>query len=475
MPYRLKALADNVRFGSDVYFTEGEKDADSLAELGFITTSFKGWKAEFNKYITGTNAIIVRDHDLPGGVQAEEAARIISQAAERVKVLDVWADLDIPEKHGRDVTDYIVECVKAEGMSREEVARRIETMAGDAQPWYDVDSAKQPNVFVVKTANRWVDEARLRPSPKMLFGEFWFEGELCILFADTNVGKSILAVQIGNAISRGQAASDPSCKVEGEPRRVVYFDFELTDKQFESRVAERTEGTEGLVNHYRFDDNFFRAELDPETNDLGGFNTFEEFLNFSLDRTITDNKAEVLIVDNLTYLRDETENARNALPLMKYLKELKKKHNISILALAHTPKRDSSKPLGRNDLQGSKMLINFCDSSFAIGESHKDVGLRYLKQIKSRNAAIIYHAENVLLASVQKTDAFLHFSFQGTSTEREHLKTLSDKDRDKVVAQAKEMSVKGYTLSAIAEALGISKATAHRYVRSDEAAPSQAS
>jgi hypothetical protein len=74
----------------------------------------------------------------------------------------------------------------------------------------------------------------------------------------------------------------------------------------------------------------------------------------------------VLIIDNLTYLRDETENARNALPLMKFLKELKSKHGLSILALAHTPKRDSSKPLGRNDLQGIKndhQLLRFgvCD------------------------------------------------------------------------------------------------------------------
>ena len=39
------------------------------------------------------------------------------------------------------------------------------------------------------------------------------------------------------------------------------------------------------------------------------------------------------------------------------------------------------------------MLINFCDSSFAIGESHHDPGVRYLKQIKARNTEIIYHGE----------------------------------------------------------------------------------
>ena len=35
----------------------------------------------------------------------------------------------------------------------------------------------------------------------MLFGKFWHQRELCILFADINVGKSVLAMQIGNAIA----------------------------------------------------------------------------------------------------------------------------------------------------------------------------------------------------------------------------------------------------------------------------------
>ena len=55
-----------------------------------------------------------------------------------------------------------------------------------------------------------------------------------------------------------------------------------------------------------------------------------------------------------------SEKAKDALPLMKHLKVLKNKYNLSILALAHTPKRDLTKPITRNDLQGSKMLINFC-------------------------------------------------------------------------------------------------------------------
>ena len=30
-------------------------------------------------------------------------------------------------------------------------------------------------LFIVKTASRWIEQAKTRPIPKMLFGEFWFE------------------------------------------------------------------------------------------------------------------------------------------------------------------------------------------------------------------------------------------------------------------------------------------------------------
>jgi hypothetical protein len=40
---------------------------------------------------------------------------------------------------------------------------------------------------------------------KCYLESFWYEGELCILFADSNLGKSILAVQIGNSINTGIA------------------------------------------------------------------------------------------------------------------------------------------------------------------------------------------------------------------------------------------------------------------------------
>lgn len=308
------------------------------------------------------------------------------------------------------------------------------------------EAKESKGLFTVKTASRWIEQAKTRPIPKMLFGEFWFEGELCILFADTNLGKSILAVQIGNSISRGEQIR--GFKLETSKQPILYFDFELSDKQFENRYSIKFE------QHYSFDNNFIRVEINPDAL-IPEAQTFEDYLNHSLERSITETRAKVLIIDNLTYLKSETEKAKDALPLMKHLKALKNKYGLSIIALAHTPKRDLSKPITRNDLQGSKMLINFCDSSFSIGESSNDKNTRYIKQIKARNTEIIYDTENVCICHIEKPYNFLQFEFLNFGTEQEHLKQITESEKSEIENSIKILlqTEPGLTAYAIAKKL----------------------
>jgi RecA-family ATPase len=288
---------------------------------------------------------------------------------------------------------------------------------------HESENIESNNLFTVKSANQWIQESKDKPIPKMLFDRFWYEGELCFLFADTNLGKSILAVQIGDSISNG--ISIPGFLFEAVAQKVLYFDFELSAKQFEGRYSKE------YSNHYVWHENFKRSELNPDNFEEDNLD-FDTYLIQELEKILAETGIKVLIIDNITYLKNETEKAKNALPLMKQLKMLKSKYNLSILALAHTPKRDLSKPISRNDLQGSKMLINFCDSAFAIGESFQDTTVRYIKQIKARNTEIIYDTNNVCLCQIDKPWNFLLFEFYSFGTEREHLKILSDEAKSEM-------------------------------------------
>ena len=303
--------------------------------------------------------------------------------------------------------------------------------------------------LIIKEANTWVEEAKNRPIPNMLFSELWYENEVCILFSDTNLGKSILAVQIADSISKGRPI--PGFKLESPPKKVLYLDFELSDKQFENRCSEDYE------NHYQFNKNFLRAELHTELELPKEFKNIEEYLCATLSNIIIETKASVVIVDNLTFLSSENEKAKDALVLMKTLKKTSKTNNVSILVLAHTPKRDDSKPITKNDLAGSKMLMNFCDSCFAIGSSSQEASFRYIKQIKQRNTEHLYHSENVIVCSLDKETNFIEFHFEDFDSEKAHLKTYDSSSSEERNEQITFLVSEGLKNVKIADRLGLSE------------------
>lgn len=312
-------------------------------------------------------------------------------------------------------------------------------------------------LFDIYPANEWMAMETEHETPQMLFGNFWLEGELCILFADTNMGKSLLAVQLADSITRGEPIAPFTLGAEASP--VLYIDFELTGKQFEQRY---TDGE----NRYHFASEFYRGEYNQFNRASSHYQKLDRYVIEALTRGIKRTDARVLIIDNITCLRNGTESAGAALLLMKELKKLKTRHGISILVLAHTPKRNPRLPLSRNDLQGSKMLINFCDSAFAMGESHSMPSQRYLKQIKQRSTAETYGADNVCLAQLERHNGFLKFVFTGNDCEKNHLRDTSKQEREQMRREAKKLSDEGLSQRQVAERLGMSVGNVNRMLNS---------
>jgi RecA-family ATPase len=306
--------------------------------------------------------------------------------------------------------------------------------------------------FTVKSANQWIKEAADKPVPQMILGELWFEGEICIMFADTNVGKSILAVQIANSITKGEEIKPFTLEIK--KKKVLYFDFELTDRQFTNRYSEQQDGK--YKNFYNFDDDFLRVEINKDTPLSNGYKSYEEYLIKNIEDEIANFGVETIIIDNLSCIISDNQDAKNAAPFMQQLKAVKDKHNVSILVLAHTPKRDNSRPLDVNDLAGSKMLSNYADSIFAIGKSQTDTNFRYLKQIKVRNTEMVYDSENVCVFEINKADNFLKFDFKWFDNEFNHLEPTTRKSKETQKEEAKKLKSQGKTQREISKTLGIS-------------------
>jgi RecA-family ATPase len=291
--------------------------------------------------------------------------------------------------------------------------------------------AEKPNltdIFSAMTANETIEAAKVQKNPKKLYKEFWYENEVCCLFADANVGKSILAVQISNAIAEKL----------GKDEAVLYYDFELSKKQFELRYTdEKNKST------FKFSDKFIRVELNTDkakeycetTKD-----SFDEVIMNAIEANIVKYNSKILIVDNLSWLVNMKDTATTAGKLMQKLCTIKKKYGASVLVLSHTPKRNLGSPITQNSLSGSKKLTNFFDAMFAVGMSVKDPSLRYIKQIKVRTGEFKYGADHVDICKIEKSGSFLGFTHLGFSTEEDQLKAEKEK---KAVSKGYTKSKKG--------------------------------
>ena len=310
-------------------------------------------------------------------------------------------------------------------------------------------------------------EAAKTPAPKNLFGDFWIEGELAVLFSDAGRGKSILGVQIAESIARGRSINPLPLPMTARAQKVLYFDFESTARQFEMRYsADPAEGDKFLRSPYRFSKNFHRVEPDIPRDLPEGFKTLEEYFLASIEETIRASRAKVVVIDSIAWLQGPNLTARHTVPLMRELKRLKAALGLSILVLAHNPRRDISRALSISGLQGAGVMCNFADSVFAIGQSRIDSGYRYIKHIKSRSTELTCDETNVLVGEIRKWEPnFLSFRFYKCTPESGHLaREISPLVRERVES-VQEMYDKGMTQREIAAKLGISLGSVNRYLQ----------
>jgi biotin operon repressor len=299
--------------------------------------------------------------------------------------------------------------------------------------------------------------------PETLFGNHWRAGEIAILFADTGAGKSILATQIAESIASGIPFAPFAMTAPAQ--RVAYFDLELTDEQFARRYSSDDADHPA---EFPFNVNFIRCpprsinEVPPDHSDYTAYLTSSmiDFIEFS--------GAKVVIIDNITWLNNSSQIGNSAARVMKALQRLKRQLGLSILVLAHTPKRFVHSRLTINDLQGSKMLANFADSIFAMGTSRRGLDIRYLKPIKHRSSAAREVDSAVASIKLAKRDCFLGFTFAGYADERDHvgwMRSVLEPERLALIEKIAELDKKFKTQREIAIELGVSAATVNRCLK----------
>lgn len=208
-----------------------------------------------------------------------------------------------------------------------------------------LNNEHEAGILRVRSGNRRMSDAQSQPIPENLYHGLMYGGELTILFADTGIGKSIYAFQIAVEIAQ-------------KGNSVLYVDLELSDKQFQARYSEN------YKNPFIFPDNIHFADISLDGVIPDGW-TYEDYFIESLISEVKRTGIKIIIIDNMTKIvSTDTDKANTAKPLMDRLIALKREYGLTLLLLEHTRKTDMYRPVSINDLQGSKMKVNFADSVF---------------------------------------------------------------------------------------------------------------
>jgi len=275
------------------------------------------------------------------------------------------------------------------------------------------DRKDDESIFQSGTATELREIVSNEPPVKNLIAPLIREKEATILFAGTGLGKSILAMQIAIAITRGEHlffSDDFRLENECEAQKVLYFDFELSNQQIVKRWGKEEINDNLIISKLK------RGKAILETNP---FNIFQLLKN-EADR----NNCKVIIIDNISKIGNKLEETENAIKFMDALWALAKDEGYSILVIAHTPKRNRQQPITIDSLAGSAKIAALCDAIFAINEVNDEEGdKKYIIQLKTRDGEAEYGKNNVICTKIgvdPVTNQVKHF-FQELMTEMEAL------------------------------------------------------
>jgi putative DNA primase/helicase len=138
-----------------IFWPEGEKDVETVAQLGGLAFTFggtgDGWPNGCEQYVADRNVVILADNDEPGRRHAEKKAALASTVAASVKVIH------FPElAEHNDVSDWI-----EAGKTFDDLKDRVVA----AEMWQPAEQADSKTDDALKAERTKADKPESTPSP----------------------------------------------------------------------------------------------------------------------------------------------------------------------------------------------------------------------------------------------------------------------------------------------------------------------
>jgi hypothetical protein len=327
---------------------------------------------------------------------------------------------------------------------------------------------------------------------------FWAERELCILAGDGGVGKSFVALQVARQLTLPMQNSE--CKIspspnpspereglnsfpvtdeipklvwddgdvwgdktppsdaprqpppqEGDFKKVLYVDWELTEEEFVARW-----GSDEVP------ENFFWMGFHTEGVMPQYIPDKIDWLLQNFATTVHDTGANVLIIDQPDRLHLSPQKWNEF--LMK-LKAMMRKHDLSVMLVLSNKVRHLGRPCGLNNIPKGNILIPVADSVVMMAQNQRRTCERYFKVLKNRNRASAENLEFVDIIELEEQDGYLNIHPWGYQRERDMLPPNAAERKNQRIMEAEKLWNSGLSCLEVGEKMYVAESTIKSWLR----------
>jgi len=300
---------------NEIFITEGEKDADTLIDLGLTATTcpmgVKKWREGYNEPLKGKDVVLLPDNDLEGKEHMAQVAISLNGQAKSLKLIELPG---LPSKG--DVTDFVTKFV-----DKTEATEKLSIMVDGTGSYEPPKKATLEDAILEAK-----DFTSLQlPPKKKLLNPWLTEQSITLISGWRGTGKTWLALSILDSVSKGEPFGPWKAETSVP---CLLLDGEMPTQDIQERTKDLC-----------IDSIYIYSDAYANSSGLSRANLLSETWRTNMRRILTTRGIKLWVIDNLASLaRGIDENIKKDWdPINAWLLELRFA-GIATVMLHHTNK-----------------------------------------------------------------------------------------------------------------------------------------
>ena len=443
--YRIYGIESLSNFKETIFIVEGEKCAHALITLGYqALTSLGGCgqveQADWSILQKASKIILMPDND-------EAGQRYASTVFNRLRSVTENADIKLLQfriGNKADICDYLKTLPWLSGWNelsdltdhpeRFRIRESFENHVTDNLE----DIPASWKFIVTKSKHKLIalnDFSNMQlPKRALMLAPWLTEGSINMVFADRGIGKTFFCLSCAVALANGESFLSYRA---AKPLPVLYLDGEMQAAAMQERLNLLTQGkrTKQPLSIFTPD----CQDLTDHIPDIG-----DSMGRSEINELIESVSPKVVFIDNIsTFIRTGNENEGDSwAPVQEWAVQLRKK-GIAVVFIHHANKEGKQRGSHKKEDVMDVVIQLKRPDDFLQGTDDTRIQVKYTKS-RHLDAKHVQDMEATLITK----DGMLSWTWEAG---------------DQALIQAMDMLKAGFSMSEIADDLGVSKSTVHRW------------